>query len=460
MKMGIDFWRGFYNGKLYPLIVALLILLGNATGFEVAFGIVMLLSLVPACLICHDLRFALMPFMGTVFIISGKTYTPSDTGYAERYLKPSVLIPLCLTALLVIAALVAFAVRNRRTVNKPARGGMLLGLSAFCIALLCNGFFNPTYTAQNLFFGFVMSVTLVGVYLLFSCYLDVDRAAFEHFMYCVALAGLVICAELLAAYATTVQFVDGEIVKGSVVLGWGVWTTIGGMLAFLMPAHFYFAASHKHGWIGFVFGFLQYFCILLSQSRGALLVGTLILLICLVYLFFKGENRTLNRIIILGAVAVGAVGVILMADKLLGLVQNFLNMGFDDNGRFWRWEKGLAHFLEHPVFGSGFYDSYVDEGWDMDVFPYLYHNTPVQLLGSLGIVGTLAYAYHRFLTLRLVFKKPSACKTFLGICILGLLLFSLTDVLFFKTYPTIIYSMMLLFMDRSNSFDENKEVVL
>jgi O-antigen ligase len=279
-------------------------------------------------------------------------------------------------------------------------------------------------------------------------------------MYCVALAGLIVCAELLAAYVTTVQFVDGEIVKGSVVLGWGVWTTIGGMLAFLMPAHFYFAASHKHGWIGLVLGFFQYFCILLSQSRGALLVGSVILLICLVYLFFKGENRTLNRIIMIGTVVVGALGVVLMADKLLGLIQNFLNMGFDDNGRFWRWEKGLTHFLEHPVFGSGFYDSYVDEGWDMDVFPYLYHNTPVQLLGSLGIVGTLSYAYHRFLTLRLVFKKQSVGKTFLGICILGLLLFSLTDVLFFKTYPTIIYSLMLLFMDRSNSFDENQKIIL
>ena len=460
MRAGIDFWRDFYNGRVYPLIVALLILLGNATGYEVAFGIVMLLSLIPAFMICHDLRFALMPFMGTVFIISGKTYTPSDTGYAERYLKPSALIPLCITAVLVVAALTFFVVRNYRTANKPMRGGMLLGLFVFCVSLLCNGFLNPAYTVYNLFFGFVMSVTLAGIYLLFFFFLDIDRLAFEHFMYCVSLAGLLICAELVAAYFTTVQFVNGEIVKGSVVLGWGVWTTIGGMLAFLLPAHFYFAASHKHGWIGFVCGFFQYFCILLSQSRGALLVGTVILLICLLYLFFKGENRRVNRYIILGTAVVGAVGVILMADKLLGLVQNFLQMGFDDNGRFWRWEKGLTHFLEHPVFGSGFYDSYVDEGWDMDVFPYLYHNTPVQLLGSLGIVGTLSYLYHRFLTVRLVLKKPNEGKTFLGICILGLLLFSLTDVLFFKTYPTIIYSLMLLFMDRSGSFDETKEMML
>ena len=33
--------------------------------------------------------------------------------------------------------------------------------------------------------------------------------------------------------------------------------------------------------------------------------------------------------------------------------------------------------------------------------------------------------------------------------ILALLLFSLLDVLFFNTYPTIIYALMLLFMEKS-----------
>lgn len=454
MKSGIDYARGFYNGRFYPLLVTVLILLGHSTGYEVAFGIVMLLSVIPACLLCHDLRFALMPFLATVFIVSAKTYAPNDTGYAERYMKPSVLIPFGITVLLVLVALTVFVIRNRRTLNKPPRRGMLVGLIVFSGALLCNGILNSDYTFQNLFFGFVMSVTLVGVYLLFAFFLDIDRSTFEHFMFCLALAGALICAELIVAYFTTVQFIEGEIVKGSVVLGWGVWTTIGGMLAFLMPAHFYFAASHRHGWIGLLTGAVQYFCILLSQSRGALLIGTVILLICLIYLFFKGANRRLNRCIVLGFFAIGVLGVILLSDKLIGLVQNFLNMGFDDNGRFALWRTGFDHFLEYPVFGSGFYDSYVNDAWEMEVYPYLYHNTPIQLLGSMGVVGALAYLYHRVLTVRLVFKKPNEGKTFLGFCILGLLLFSLTDVLFFKTYPTIFYSLMLLFMDKSSSFDE------
>jgi hypothetical protein len=48
----------------------------------------------------------------------------------------------------------------------------------------------------------------------------------------------------------------------------------------------------------------------------------------------------------------------------------------------------------------------------------------------------------------MVLRRRTAYKTFLGISILGLVGFSLLDVLFFNTYPTIIYSLMLLFMEK------------
>ncbi len=458
MNVNLDFWNRYFNGKIYPLLVAVLIYLGHATGQEVLYGVCMFLTVIPACLICHNLRFAIMPFMATVFIISAKTYAPNDTGYAERYLKPAVLIPLAVIVISVLAALICFVWRNRRHRNPLPRSKMFIALSIFCVTLLTNGFFNRTYTLKNLLFAFIMSVTLVFVYLFFSLYLDIDRDMTEHFMYCLALTGLLICAELITVYFTTVRFIDGEIVKGSVVLGWGVWTTIGGMLVFLLPSHFYFAASHKYGWLGLIGGFLQYVCIVLSQSRGALLMGTLVLALSLLYLLLRGRNRKQNRIVILCTFLVGCAGVFLLREKLVSLVQNFLQMGFSDNGRFALWSAGIRDFLAHPVFGSGFYACYVPEvhgAWDMPVYPYLYHNTVVQLLGSCGLVGLAAYLYHCFCTVRLTVKKPTSEKTFLGLCALGLTVFSLTDVLFFKTYPTIIYALILLFMEQCAKIEEN-----
>ena len=323
---------------------------------------------------------------------------------------------------------------------------MLWGSVAFCVALLLNGMFSRNYTPKNLLFAFLTIVTFFGVYLLFAFYLRVDASTPNYMMLCFLLAGVLICAELLLAFATRVQFENGEIVKGSVVLGWGVWTTIGGMLAFLMPVSFYFAAFHRHGWLFYLFGLFEFFCIVLSQSRGALLFGAAALGLSLLVLLFKGENRKQNRIFTLALVAIGAVGLVLLREKLFGLVSNFMNSGFADNGRFEIWQIGWGHFLEYPVFGSGFYDSYTTVEWERGFDPYLYHNTLIQLLGSCGAVGFLAYAYHRIETLRLIFRRPSLCKIFLGIALFALLSFSLLDVLFFKLYPTFFYGLMLLCM--------------
>ena len=148
--------------------------------------------------------------------------------------------------------------------------------------------------------------------------------------------------------------------------------------------------------------------------------------------------------------AVGVLGVLLLWDKLMGVLQNYLAYGMDDNGRFDIWRIGWKNFTDYPIFGAGFYNSFAYEGWQKDVYPYLYHNTVLQMAATGGVLLLGAYLYHRVTTVLLVVKQPSAGKTFLGICILGLISFSLLDVIFFNTYPTIIYSLMLLFMDRES----------
>ena len=72
------------------------------------------------------------------------------------------------------------------------------------------------------------------------------------------------------------------------------------------------------------------------------------------------------------------------------------------------------------------------------------------MLASCGAVGLLAYLWHRAMTVRLVFTRRNVEKAFLGACILGLLLFGLVDVQFFKTYPTVLYAQMLVYMEMSN----------
>lgn len=442
--------RSFLGGPYYPLLVITLALVGHSTNLEVWFGIAMLLTMVVGCWLCYDFRFAISPFLCTILFVTAD-HSPNVPSYSRYYLQPSVLIPLCIVAGLILISFVAFAVRNFKTRNKLSFGGLFGGILIFCAALLLNGAFSQNYKISNAIFAAGFLLSLLAVYYLFTTFVRFDKKTVDYVMYCLALSCFLIILELLFAYLTSVRFSDGSPVKESVVLGWGVWTTVGGMLLFLMPTAFYFATDHKHGWLGYLLGLLSFVAVFLSQSRGALLVGGGVLVLCLILLCFIGQNRKKNRIYALVLLGVGLLGCIVLKDKILSLLQNFLRFGFDDNGRFEIWQIGWKHFLDDPIFGSGFYDSYYNEGWIKNLYPYLYHNTVIQLLGSAGMIGFATYLYHRVTTVFAIFRKPNTCKLFLGISILGLVTFSLLDVLFFHTYPIIFYAVMLVAINGSDN---------
>ena len=174
---------------------------------------------------------------------------------------------------------------------------------------------------------------------------------------------------------------------------------------------------------------------------------------CLVLVCSGGENRRQNRIYTAVIAVLFVIGALLLSRRLGILIRNFMDYGFGDNGRFALWKAGWSHFLKYPVFGSGFYDSFEGD-WNFVLAPYFYHNTLVQMLGACGAAGLLAYLWHRAMTVRLVFRNKTVPKFFLGVCVLGLVLFSLIDVLFFKIYSTIIYTLILVFMEKGVSKQE------
>lgn len=440
--------RTFYDSIYYPILVAALVLLGHSIGADIAFCGVIVLAFAVGCVCCENFNFALPIFCCTFFLVTIE-HGPNVPYYSDYYLQTPVLIILAIYVLVLLISLLYFMIKNRSRARMPSKNSLFLGLVMLCITLCANGLFSKNYTVNNLFYAASFLIMPLGVYLLFYAYSKFDKHSRDRFAFCLVLTGLLICAELLFAYLTTVQFVNGIVVKESVVLGWGVWTTIGGLLCMFMPASFYFAASHKHGWLGILSGAFHLICILLSQSRGALLIGAGLFLLCMVILCFVGKNKKQNRILTLCLALFGILGGIVLSEKILSVLQNFINYGFGDNGRFDIWRAGWKNFIENPLFGSGFYDSYVNEEWTMSVVPYFYHNTLIQILASVGVIGFAAYLFHRVQTCLAVFRCPSIYKTFLGICVMGLLLFSMLDVLFFCIYPMIFYALILVFMEQN-----------
>ncbi|MBQ9784646.1 MAG: O-antigen ligase family protein [Clostridia bacterium] len=453
MKSKLDLLREFYNGKWYAILCGALVVLGNATGWEVQLFSLMVVSFFVACLIAYDFRFALVPFLCTVFFVS-PVNAPNITVFREHFGQLSVIIALILSFGLLAAGIVVFVIRNRHRRNPMPWKGFFMSMAILCAAWALNGLFNPAYTVKNFIYSLQFPAVLLLIYVLYALYVQFDKSALESFMQALMIAGTVISLEVIARYLSGHVIVDGAIVKENVTVGWGVWTTVGGMIAFAMPACFYCAATYRRGWAFYLLGLFEFFCILLSQSRGALLVGALILLLSIVFLCIWGPNRKINRYITAGLAVIGVLGVIVLHKQLIGILQNFIDRGFDDNGRYTLWSTAWEKFLGHPVFGSGFYDNGIVSNWDIDVYPFFYHNTIVQALGSTGVVGLLAYLWHRFTTVRRVVKKPTLYKTYLGLCLAACLGFCMLDVLFFITYPLIFYTLILLFIEKSDEITE------
>ena len=418
---------------------------------ELVFGAILMATIIFGLLISHDVKFLMMPVMATFAIIPSARFPEYD-----YYASTAVIAMIVVLAVLFAAALIFFLVRNRKIANPVPLKGLFLSILVFCGVLCLNGIFSERYTVGNFLFTILMLLTMPLVYWIFAAFLQYKKSMMDYFMLCLVGVGLLISAELILAYLTTVHFKAGDIVKESVYLGWGIWTNIGSMLVFLMPACFYFAHSHKNGWIGYVLGLIEFFCIVLSQSRAALLIGALSLALCMIYLCLSGKNKRLNRIMTVSLGAIVLLALPLVFDKVVALLNNFLQKGFDDNGRYDLWVSAWDAFLRSPIFGSGFYDVVRVEGnWHLlESLPDMCHNTILQVLGMSGIVGILAYGYHRFETVKLVVVKRNPIKMFLGICILGFLLFGLLDVVFFIAYPNMIYTLMLLFMQFSELPEE------
>ncbi|MBQ7392243.1 MAG: O-antigen ligase family protein, partial [Clostridia bacterium] len=225
---------------------------------------------------------------------------------------------------------------------------------------------------------------------------------------------------------------------------------------------FYFAARKKRSSIFLVIGYLLLIMVILSCSRGSIVGAVFAFFASLVYTFIKCNNKKEFRIAALAMLGIVVVSLLIFHKQLapifshvpvIGQVDENGSLVVNDSGRFNIYKNGWESFLRNPIFGQSFYPvefdiySFANLAQFNSFFPPRWHNTVIQLLASCGIVGMLAYGYHRFDTIRLYIKKRSLTNTYVAFCIITLLLMSLLDCHFFNVGPVLFYSIALAVME-------------
>lgn len=435
----------FFDSYYYPCLVALTVFICHTFSFEFVGILLLFASAAVAVMVCDDLRVIISPILFVTYIVSYKSFLDGSLGSTTFLVV--VIASLCLFFVSTFAHF--FINKKLERIKELPKSRLFWGIIAISVAFLLNGFFNfSNYTAINAYFALLLVFFLAFMFFLFYAGSNARKDTLEYLLFVFYVASILLMCELGILYARDASFVDGKIIKESLILGWGVWNNVGGMLTIFLPVHFYYASTKKHGYIFYGTAILTYAFIALTLSRSSLLFASIISLACVTIICIKGKNIKINRIITLCVAGVGIVGIILLWDKISVLLSSYLNQGFGDNGRFDLYKHGIENFLSHPIFGGGF-NSCAEDYFGHGIEPNRYHNTFIELIATCGIVGIGAYIFHRYQTIKLFIEKRTDYTIwFSSLCVLALLLTSLLDNHIFNLYPTMYYAFTLCAIEK------------
>ena len=338
---------------------------------------------------------------------------------------------------------------------------VFFGLCAFAVCIILNGLFSEGYTPMNAVYGFFMAFLFLGVFSMCSGSIVMGERTFEKIAWSFIALSVCLMIELAVAYATYdgLWLESGGIDRSKLYFGWGMYNTIGMLFTISMPSAAYLAIKMKRGYLFTVYLVALEACVFISLSRQAMLCGSLVFIICAVWILIKVSktNKWVDGAIF-GVAAIIAVIVLIcnsgMVDEVIGmLTANFL----DGNGRLNLYEQALQVFFKYPVFGDGFYhDLDADPGFiGLPIMPDMYHNTLFELLAVGGLVALIPYVIHRSQTIISFIKNPTDDRFFIGLTIFALLILSLLDNHIFYILPTLVYSFMTAVLINSEKKAKN-----
>ncbi len=288
------------------------------------------------------------------------------------------------------AARIRFFVRDKGTHS-------FFGLS--CAALLCavalGGF--GVATRENPDFAFFTVVFCVGAAVFI---LSADRSVGKiyrkksvGFVCAVVISSSLLCAAQLISLF--VGSADGFAIigaKDALDVGYGSANQAANILVRAIPPTVFLASRDKpFSCLWHLISCFFFAVAALTFSRASLLMSLFVWFLSFLYFGIKSQRKGIYFVSFVITVSVTAVVMNEIVGRVPGLWDRIVSKGLDDSGRIGIWERGMATFSEHPLFGAGLDYRF---GQMRPNEPYWYHNTLVQTAACFGAVGCVCLAVY------------------------------------------------------------------
>lgn len=457
--------RNFFRSGWFAALAALLMACSELFGLEI-FVIYAYLVFGLLIVLFADDMLGIVPMVCCGYMIFSAENNPGkfpDSLFGQPQGQLALFYAVAVIAVMLIGRLVSMLLeREKRGVPKLTVGFLLLGAS-----YLLGGAFSPYYDGRTVLMGFVQIAALCGFYFYLYYTVRWDRVPKGYLPMVISIIGVGMLAEIVGMYfGEGVIREDGSINRVALYTGWGIYNNVGCVMAMCMPAPVYFAVKNKNGWAYSILCTVFYLGVMVTQSRGAMLFGSVVYLGCVVVTLVgsKKKERLWNAVVFAVLLVAVLISAVVFRDKVKDLFASIIDQGWNDAARFATWKACWQRFLEYPGFGVGFYKTpgtlmtedgmfteFVDGTPEGTFLALRAHNTFFQLISTGGTFAIVAYLVHRVQTLILCFRRPNAEKIVAALCVASLLLTSMVDCHVFNMGPGLMYSAWLVFGEKSGS---------
>lgn len=384
-------FRKFAYTDLYLFAFAAIVVIGW-TAESAEFGFVALIGLACIALVTLD---DILPLTAPLFYAMCMIFTDQVADFA--YMWPA-MIPLAV-------AIVIFIVRNAKKMHRP--GVMTLPQLAVSVALLLGGV--GVCTTEEYMRGLpnvlVLGVAGLGIYLLVYCFQGRDdkRDVGLYFSKMLMWLGFAVLFEIAVWYIRA-DVPPAEWGQQYRNFGWGIENNAATILSLSAPMCFYLATRYRNGGIYALFGLVQYIGIVLTYSRGGILMAVITGPVCAVCTFLKAVDKKRMGAAYVVIVAALAIFAGVLASEVGDAVKSLFDQGFGPSSRDLLYAEAWRVFTEHPFLGAGL--GFNGDYYDINTMQlYWFHSTFFQVIACMGIVGVAAYAFYYIVRFATVFKR-------------------------------------------------------
>lgn len=442
---------GFLTKPAYFFVLMLLTAASFALNAEVVLYTVFALIAAFTAFCAPDVL-PLMPLLAFGYVATSTENNPGRN--AESVFSGATGVYVIILAVVIVSCLVYRLIRDRKRMFRK-NGDLLWGLVILTGAYVLSGIGYPGYWGwawKNVPYALVQGLALLLPYWLLTGGVDWEKHRKDLFAWMGLFMGCLLVFEVLWIYHSQDVLVNGVIARRRIYTGWGMYNNLGNMLAMMIPFAFWLGGSYKKQWAGYLMGLVFLAGVFLTCSRSSMIFGVLCYGACCLVIPYE-KHRMVKWGVVIGLVAAACIVLAVFYEQLLVLYMQILDDVHELTSRFTIYKDGLNEFLKNPLFGGSFYPaeglSYSWAKTDITSFmPARWHNTVIQLLASTGIVGILAYGFHRYQTVRLVMGRRSPLQMLMVIAVLVMLLGSLTDCHMFNVGPGMFYAMLLAWLEK------------